>query len=594
MELTLNKQWDLHSLYPGGKQSEKLNNQIIQLTQDIPVLIENLQQPLPISELVNLLEEIQHTILLAFQIDEYCICLSSEDVHNEEAMKLVDRSNHLQVQAKSLQIELENYLAQRTETEWNDLLHNDQLKSIHPFLLEKKQQLSEQLPKQVEDVINTLSVNGFIGWEDHYEKLLHRLQVPVIFEEKTANLTINEAIIQSMLDQNREKRKATAQALEHVCHTNAEPFASIFNQFAGFRLDTYKLRGYKDTQKELYKKNRIDKKSVTSMMNAIHQNQAPIQRFFRRKAQLMGLEKLSYFDIHVPYFTSKSKLPYETVSDIIKKQFHTFSKKFGELADRAFEEKWIDAESRKNKAFGAFCASMPIEDESRILLSFKGDYQDVVTLAHELGHAYHNSILHQEPAFTQDTGTALAETTSTFAENLVLDAALQIAETEEDKLSLLEMKITNAVKYLTLIPAKFEFEKEFYKKREKEKISESQLANLMVETEQRWTNNQLAEYNPYSWITISHFYDTEHPFYNIPYTIGYLFSNGIYALSKTESEGFQEQYDQLLGHTGKMSLEDLGKKFLNQDLTQVAFWEKSIQPILDAIKQFEELTEKYV
>jgi len=594
LELTLNKQWDLDSLYPGGKNSEKLKKQITQLNHEIPVLIEQLQSPLTPPELAQHIQDIQHIMQKAFQVDEYCICLYSDHVQDEDALKLLDQSNHLKAKVQSLKIELDGKLGELTEKEWNELLEDKTLQSIRPFLLQKKQKLNEQLPQQIEEVINTLSVNGIRGWEDHYEQLLHRLEVPVEWDEETQKLSINEAIIQSMLDTNREKRKVTAKALEEVCHQHEDQFASIFNHFAGFRLDTYQLKGFENTQKELYEDNRIQEDSLSSMLKAIEQNQELIQRFTKRKAQLMGFEQLSYYDMYAPYFTSKSKLTYETAADIVTKQFHSFSEEMGHIADRAFNEQWIDAESRKHKGFGAFCASMPLEKQSRVLLSFKGDYQDVVTLAHELGHAYHNSILQKEPTFSQDTGTSLAETASTFAENLVLDAAIQLAETDEDRLSLLEMKITNALKYLSLIPAKFDFEKQFYEKRKAEKLSANDVKNLMLETEKRWTKNQLEEYDPYNWITISHFYSSEDSFYNIPYTIGYLFSNGIYALSKTRSEGFANEYEQLLSHTGKMSLEKLGEKFLNQDLTEEDFWQKSIQPILEAIEEFEELTEKYV
>lgn len=397
-----------------------------------------------------------------------------------------------------------------------------------------------------------------------------------------------------IFDQDRNKRESASKAIRRVLEPQKDTFASIFNHFAGFRLDTYALKGYEKTQAEFYEKNRIGEEAITSMMNALREHNEKEQRFLQRKAELMGLEKLSYYDIDVPYFSSKASIDYEQAAEIVKKQFHLFSEDMGTFAERAFDEQWIDAEKRKTKQFGAFCAKMPLEDQSRILLSFNGDYQDVVTLAHELGHAYHNSILQKEEAFSQETGSSLAESASTFAENLVLDAAIQHAETVEDQLSLLEMKITNGNKYISNIPYTFDFEKQFYEKRKSNKLSADELSDLMVETEKRWTNHALAEYNPYNWMTISHYYSPEKPFYTLSYTVGYLFSNGIYVQSKQGSEGFSDEYVELLRHTGKMSIEELGATFLNEDLTKSEFWKQSLQPINDAIDQFIELTDKYV
>ncbi|MCA0987470.1 M3 family oligoendopeptidase [Guptibacillus algicola] len=592
MEHTLTKTWDLDTIYPGGKQSEKLLQQFSQLESEIPILIDQLQPPLPTKEIVQLLDKVQNVILLAFQIDEYCICLSSEDIHDQEAMKLMDRSKQLQVMVKTLEAELDGFYATLSEEEWNQLLDSDALQSIRSYLQEK--QKSNKLPQKIENAINTLSINGIKGWEDHYEQLFYSLEVQMQDGDETKNIPLYDAYIQAFFDQDRKKRIVANKAIQTTLIQHKESFASIFNHFAGFRLDTYKLKGIEHTQAEFYEKNRIKEGSVSSMMDVLRENREHHQKFLKRKAELMGLDQLSYFDIDLPFFSSKSSIDYEEAAEIVTKQFQTFSEEMGAFAERAFREQWIDAEPRKNKDFSAFCAAMPLEGQSRILLSFEGNYQDVVTLAHEIGHAYHNMILQSEAAFTQETGSALAETASTFVENLVLDAAIEHAPTEEDQLSLLEMKISNANKYISSIPYTFDFEQQFYEKRKQEKVSADEISNLMVETEKRWTTNALREYNPYNWMTISHFYTPEKPFYTLSYSIGYLFSNGIYVESKKDDKDFHNQYVELLRHTGKMPIEELGATFLNQDLSKKEFWEKAIKPINEAIEQFISLTDKYV
>ena len=594
METVLKMQWDLNAIYEGGKNSEQLQKHISQVNERTDVLIKRMKDLSSMTSVVDVIEDVQQVLEEAFHIDEYCICLASEDTSDQEAAKLMDQSNQLKMKVGTLRSELDQLFKRLNDAEWNELLNKEELAAVRPYLHKLKQQKENQLSSQVEEAINQLSLNGFIGWENHFEQLFSQLRVPVTIDGEAKHLNFNEAMIRAMLNPDRDVRTETADAMQEVCHQNKDTFASILNHFAGYRLSIYQLREMSDMQNELYEKNKISKRALTSMMAAIESNQSKVQAFLKRKAQLMGLSKLSYYDNHTSVFSSKSSLSYEEAASIIKQQFHSFSESMGHLAEQAFDQNWIDAEPRKTKAFGAFCASMPLNDESRILLTFEEKYHDVITIAHELGHAYHNSILQKQPAFAQETGTGLAETASTFAENLVLDAAKSQAQTEEDELSLLEMQINSGIKYITMIPSKFDFETKFYERRMKEKLTGDELTHLMVETEKKWSNDAFSEYDSYSWMTIPHFYDTENAFYNIPYTLGYLFSTGIYALSRTKGSEFNQNYDELLKYSGSLSIEDLGKKYLDQDLTSEAFWNQSMQPLMTAIDEFLQKTESMI
>ncbi len=385
-----------------------------------------------------------------------------------------------------------------------------------------------------------------------------------------------------------------AASLLKVYRENQDRFSSIYNYFAGYRNEIYRLRGWKNPLKELLEQNRISETSLNSMMQTLHQHKTLLHKYLDRKAALNKIDKLSWYDIYAPTFTSKSELTYDEAATIVTEQFYRFSTKLGDFAKRAFEQGWIDAEPSDGKRHGAFCASMPNSKESRVLLSFTGNYQDVVTLAHELGHAYHNSILHEELGFSQHVGTGLAETASTFTENLVLDAAIHLAEKKEDRLSLLEMKIINGLKYTAYIPAKFEFEQRFYEERKKQKLSATELVTIMENTEKDWFKDSLKEVNAHNWMSIPHFFNTEKAFYNIPYTIGYLFSNGIYSLYLQDKEVFPNQYDQLLKYSGNRTMENLANQFLHHNLQDNSFWETSMKPLEEAIDQYLDETRAYL
>lgn len=301
----------------------------------------------------------------------------------------------------------------------------------------------------------------------------------------------------------------------------------------------------------------------------------------------------SWFDLESPAFSLSDKVDFTSAKTVISKQFHQFSDKLGNFADRAFEQDWIEAENRPGKAEGGFCASMPLAKESRIFLTYRETYQDLITLAHELGHAYHNHIIHDEPALAQRKGTSVAETASTFMENLVLDAVIEQTADENERLAMLEMKIRDGLKYVVSVPNMFRFERKFYDQRAEGMISAAQIKKMIAEVENEIYGGLVEELALHKWMFIGHFYDAEKAFYNIPYTIGYLFSNGVYEQAKQQPGGFPERYDALLRDSGKMTVEQLGEHYLGADITQVAFWQDAQKSLSSAIEEYLELTEKY-
>ena len=585
------KHWNMDGVRPGD---QPVKDQIHEILLHIEKAQSALEQGGGPDEAVAMTERVQDLYTKVFHMDEYIFCLAAVDVLDGEGQDLRARSNQLKAKMDTLLLAYSQFLADMPEDKWQAFIGRKEVAGSERFLTEQRRKVQDQLEPEVEKLIHSLSVHGFDGWEDHYVQEYARLTVPVKTDEGAEYLSFDKAYIRGMLSNDRSVRQKIAVSLSDVCRENEDRFASIFNHFAGFRNELYQLRGWTNPLKEMFEQNRISEDSVTSMMDTLHQHKSLLHRFLERKAKLSHVEKLSWYDIYAPTFTSKTNLTYEEAADIVIGQFNRFSKKLGQFAQTAFEEGWIDADPVDHKRHGAFCASFPNAKESRVMLSFTGNYQDVVTIAHELGHAYHNFLLHDQPGFSHKVGTGLAETASTFAENLVLDAAIDLAETDEDRLSLLEMKITNGLKYTTFIPAKFEFEEAFYTKSKNSKLSATEIAQLMEETERDWFGDSLEEVNTHNWMTIPHFFSTEKAFYNLPYTIGYLFSNGVYSLYKQDKETFPERYDQLLSSSGNQSMEELSVGFLHEELTGTDFWVSSVRPLEEAIDRYLKETEKYM
>ena len=364
------------------------------------------------------------------------------------------------------------------------------------------------------------------------------------------------------------------------------------NHLAGFRLTVYDKRGWKEVLKEPLAISRMKQETLDSMWKAITNNKKYLVAFLERKAKLLGIERLSWYDVDAPLETAAGRqLSYDEGAAFILKHFATFGEKLTRFTERAFEERWIEAEDRGNKRPGGFCTDFPESNQSRIFMTYSGTPDNVSTLAHELGHAFHSYAMRDVHPLNGDYAMNVAETASTFAEMIVSDAAVNEAADNEEKITMLETKIQGTIAFFMNIHARFLFETRFYEERREGFVSAERLNELMEEAQREAYCGALDEYHPHFWASKLHFYISSVPFYNFPYTFGYLFSLGIYQKALEEKDGFEEKYIALLKDTGSMTVEDLAIKHLNEDITKTDFWESAIRSCVKDIELFLELTE---
>lgn len=597
MKQTTNQNWNLDSLYDGGSQSIELKKLIAELKEMLEKISGSLSgqhKNIDTQFFLELLNQFQFAKSGWDELDDFVICVYSQDVKDSEAVALLDESAVIKSKLDSVQLDFDQTLADFPEDQWNELIRSEKVERYSFYLKERRKSVKDRLPVEMERLINVLSVNGIKAWEQQQQQLLAKLKIPIGSEGEEREVSIGQAMNEAMYAENRAFREQAAEAIATTCETFAENFAAAFNRIAGFRLDVYEQRGWHNVLKEAVEQNRIQEETIQALVASIDENKSLYRAYFQRKVELTELDQVSWFDLETPTFASEEKISYSAAKDIIIEQFGQFSKKLGKFAEHAFEADWIETENRPDKAGGGFCASMPLQKESRIFMTYRENYQDIVTLAHELGHAYHNYTLHEEPAFAQQKGTSVAESASTFMENLVLDAAIEQTTDENEKLALLEVKIKDGLKYVVSVPNMFRFEQEFYNQRKNGPLTVTEINQLIKEVESDFYGGIIEGSAPYKWMYISHFYSAEIPFYNIPYTVGYLFSNGIYSLAKKATSEFQEKYDELLRNSGRMTVEQLAHTYLDADITKSEFWTASQQTLKDAIAEYLRLTEKYV
>ena len=256
------------------------------------------------------------------------------------------------------------------------------------------------------------------------------------------------------------------------------------------------------------------------------------------------------------------------------------------------KQSWVDEEDREEKRSYAFCAGFPMTNESRISMTYKGNMADVLVLAHEIGHAFHNHQLNEVEGLNQMYPLALAETSSTFAELSVLEGAMDESESEEEQLYLLDEKLKISVMNFMNIRSRFLFEHSFEKERRAGVVSVERTNVLMKEAWERSYQGAVVDPPAQFWTGIPHFYLPHAPYYNYPYTFGYLFALSILAKRKEEGEAFEADYESLLKNSGRMSVEDIALTYLDEDITEPSFWKKGLDLCASDVREFIALSTK--
>ena len=588
--------WDLESIFAGGSSSESLQQELQEISTKIKEFHQLVDAFTPnaenqveaLTDILAVHEEIQKSFT---ECGSFIEALNSANIHDQQA-KLLTGQLYSNLPAFQLATTILNKkFASYSEEDWQNLMTH--FSQIAFRLSEMRRDGQELLDEQSENIINTLALDGQSAWSQHYDTIVASIQIPFNGEMLSAGQAFNTM----MSSQDKAVRQELFEKWEKAWSEKADIFADTLNHLDGFRLNNYKLHGVDDFLKQPLEYNRLDKETLDMMWGTIQKNKQPIIDFLTRKAQLFGKDKMDWQDQDAPIVLGnfeERRYTFDQAADFIVENFKKFSPKMSEFAQMAFDKAWIEAEDRPGKRPGGYCTSLPKSQESRIFMTYGESVNEVSTLAHELGHAFHSHVMWDLPTLNQDYAMNVAETASTFAELIVADATLKEAKTDEEKINLLDVKLQNAIAMFMNIHARFIFESNFYAARQKGLVATDEITRLMVEAQKEAYINGLGSYHPHFWAAKLHFFIDEVPFYNFPYTFGYLFSLGIYAKASQHADGFEDQYIALLRDTASMTTEELAKKHLDTDLHQATFWQAGIDMVLKDITTFMELTEKYI
>ncbi|PWW26496.1 pepF/M3 family oligoendopeptidase [Cytobacillus oceanisediminis] len=588
--------WDLDAFFNGGSASEEFGKHLQETRKHIDSFYNQVHKWQPsnsaadaqaISEFIDLF---QQTAKKLRQAGAFVSCLQAQNTEDKKAKALRGSTTELSASFQTALTIFDQKLAGYSQEVWTEILKDESLNELAFVLTERRESAAEKLSQEEESVINALAIDGYHGWGQMYDVIVGNIKIPIRENGEDKQLSVGQAA-NKFSSPDRALRKEVFEKWEEAWSGQADYLSKTLNHLGGFRLNVYKLRGWEDFLKEPLDLNRMKKETLDTMWEVISKNKAPLVKYLNRKAELLGIEKLSWYDLDAPLSKTETKVSYQEGAEFILEQFSLFGEEMTAFSKKAFEDKWIEAEDRPGKAPGGFHTYFPESSQSRIFMTYSGTPSNISTLAHELGHGFHTYAMRDLHLLNRSYAMNVAETASTFAEMIVSDASVKNAKSEEEKLALLEEKVQRSVALLMNIHARFLFESRFYTERKQGNVSAERLNELMAEAQKEAYGNALDEYHPSFWASKLHFYITGVPFYNFPYTFGYLFSLGIYAQALKEGKGYEEKYIALLKDTASMTVEDLSMKHLKADLTKPEFWESAVQLCIDDVEEFLSLTE---
>ena len=468
-----------------------------------------------------------------------------------------------------------------------ELVENDESLKEYGFLFTKISESSRYLLSgQGEEIMARMRLSGGSAWSDLQGYLTST--VPVSYNGTTTNLS---AIRNLAYDADPDVRKAAYEA-ELACYDRIKD--SVAFALNSIKLETSSdctLRGYDSPLARTLKHSDMQQATLDAMLSAMDDYLPKFWQYLKAKAKALGHENgLPWYDLFAPMGNTTSKYTTEDAKSLLVALFSTFDGELADMVATAFDDAWIDFYPRDGKAGGAFCAGADCLGESRILTNFDGTFSDVVTLAHELGHAFHNQCIREHRPLNKGYSMPVAETASTFNECVVMAAAIKNAKNDDERLALIESQLQDATQIICDIYSRFRFEAMVFANREEQFMSADALCGFMTEAQKQSYGDGLDPncMHPYMWVCKGHYYGPT--FYNFPYAFGGLFARGLYAQYMEEGESFVPKYKKLLYTTPVATVEDTAK-VADIDLTDKQFWCAALQTIADQIDLFCQLVE---
>lgn len=532
-------------------------------------------------------------------LSSYISCLASADARNEAYLREEAALARWRAEAAKIRVEFLRAFKEASDETFFSLAARPVLAGAENYLNRLREEARRAMSPPQEIVATDLAVDGIQAWGRLYDTIASKLEFEMVYPDgRRERVPMSQR--RSLMDhRDRHIRKAAFEGGNEAWKNVEDMAAGALNAIAGTRLTLNRHRKVNHFLDIALFQAAISHKTLEAMLEAVYANGDTARRILRVKAAVMGEQAMRWYDVGAALdLPADDKLSWETAKSAVAK---SFSRAYPALADfferQVIGRQWVDWEPRPGKRPGGFCTSSMLSKESRIFMTYNQALGDVLTLAHETGHAFHGFLMRDLRPYSRIYPMTLAETASTFGEQVLMNGLLDDpAISDAQKAVMLDAEVGQAAIYLLDIPVRYEFEKAFYEERQAGEVSVSRLKQLMVEAQRRLFGEVLEAggEDPYFWASKLHFYITGVTFYNFPYTFGFLLSRSLYAMFNARGSEFLPQYEEFLRRAGSDTAENVVKRTLGRDLESPEFWNEAIQTVERPLNRLQALLPKLV
>jgi pepF/M3 family oligoendopeptidase len=593
--------WDMSNIYPSLESKEfqaaveDYKKQVASLEKFFKNKLSKTDVKSKAKELAPLvaqaIDRMNKIQTLASTIVPYIYAFVTTDSRNKVAMRTMSEFEQASLPMRKLSVQFEAWVGQ-IAPKLDKVVKNNKSAAAHEFMLRESAEQSKYLMSDSEEGLAAeLTLSGGNAFEKLQGTVTSQLSVDFELDGKTQKLPMPALInLRSHPDESVRHRAYDAENI--AWESVKETLAACLNGVKGEANTLNQRRGREDAVHPALDAARIDRKTLKAMLGAMEDSFPMFRKYFKAKAQKLGKEKLAWWDVFAPIGRTDKVYSFDEARDFVLENFGKFSPDLSAFAQRAFDHHWIDAEQRDGKRGGGFCMGVSGVKESRILVNFDGSFDQVSTIAHELGHGFHNNCAFEadKTELQQLTPMTLAETASTMCETIVTEALLASTKDPQEELAVLEAQIQGAAQIIVDIYSRYLFEKEVFERRAQTELSADDFNEIMERAQKATYDDGLDEryLQKFMWTWKPHYYSPGLSFYNFPYAFGLLFATGLYAIYQQRGTAFVEDYKSLLASTGEANAADLAKRF-GINIRTKKFWEDSIAVFAKRIDRYCEL-----
>ena len=560
--------WDLESIYPSVTSPifEDDINAIYQKAEELKS--KSADKNSSILSILSLYDEMADIVE---NVGSYVYTSFSVNTTDRDVLAAMGKAEKAQTVASDASTVMVHYLSQRT-----DEFSSPELEPYALFLKEVKTEAEHMMSLEEEALANEMLQVSASAWS--------RLQESVTASIHDGDKTLTQLRGLAM-DSDRSVRKDAYEREVKILADNKTAIASALNGVKGTALLLEKRRGWKDPLDRSCNTARISRKALSALIEALEESLPIFRDYLKTKAKLLGLERLEWYDMFAPVGDASMSFTFEEAKALIIDAYYSFSPEVGEFIKNALDSHWVDPEAHEGKIGGAYDIFFPKKKESRVMMNWEGTYDSVSTLAHELGHAYHDSVVKNYPSSQRSYPMTLAETASIFGETVIFQEVLKKAD-KDQQLSLIEAYVQGACQVCVDILSRFYFERSAFEARKDGEVTADDFSAMMLKAQEDTYGDGLGVKHQYMWAVKGHYYNEGFSFYNYPYAFGQLFALGLFA-SKDSVPDFPKHYKEVLSMTGRFEAKEVAAA-AGCDIEDKEFWKKGISVIAGYIEKMKE------